>query len=260
MNVNVAFSDQDIAALSKTIAAEVIKQSVISTPVAFPSPSLGTLYVEGDWKNLLDRWSITCSPETMTGSNVSNNASIKFLAPNILRFQTYNVAKVGTAGARLLLGKNRSWGDNKSWFGKTVEFFNLRSFPVLIPNIYGNGGWQIAGWQFKNSAAAGANPGMAMCIEVIDGKMHYWLQGNKLEVVRKDNFPAIPIGEIIATRLLVHFDSDPLKGWMRLEYANDSLEVKGANMAPDGGVGVYNTLYGMFDGIMDDLRTVVTVL
>lgn len=234
------------------------------TPPPSPTPVLKPLVDAADWvKELNTRWSITCSPETVTGSNVSKNASVTALWDTLI-FSLRDVKAVGQAGARLLYDprKLRTWDGLKDCYGHTVEFLNTWNFPAEIANYYGDGGFESAGWQFKADATPGANASMAMNLHTFRGVgMRWWLQSNSFAArAEDDTFPVIPVGVDVETRLLVHFDSDPAKGWMQLEYAGKTLRVTGTNMAANGICGAYLCLYGNADGVMLVKRTVITVL
>ncbi len=216
------------------------------------------------------------------GSGLSKNASIAASGDHLL-FTLKNVATVGTAGARLLIdpAKLKTWDGLSrlicalqgtplsvaALIGRTLVFENTWNIPTEIPNYYGDSGFMSLGWQFKNDASAGAPAGMAMNLHTfrpadspVPG-MRWWLQANDWDTRGEDDtFPIIPVGVDVKTKLTVHFDSDPAKGWMQLDYAGKSLKIVGANCAPDGGCGAYMCLYGTVDATLFCRAASITLL
>lgn len=261
----------------------------VPTPLPTPvpsgeQPSAGiVLFASKDWT--VDHpatWHATCSPEITTGSNTSLYATVTPQAADELVFalKGFRAAGFSQSGARDLLDPRqlRTW-DGLSWLickalgipfavkeliGNTIEFFDVWNCPAFIPNFYGDGGFQCFAWQFKNDARANANAGMAVNVHTFkdqNNAMRFWLQTNDWALHAQDDlFPIIPIGQDYVTRLTVRFDSDPAKGSMKLDFLGKSLQVMGANCAPDGGCGPYKANYGVAEGVLISRRTVITLL
>lgn len=223
-------------------------------PAPTPAPDTSAVVFEmTDWtQDFPAAWFETSSPETTPGSNVSTSARVDVWDAQTLAFEVDKLSTVPEAGARALYDptRKRSWL-HPDWYDRTVEFINTWEFPQKIERNYGDGGWLQAGWQFKGDPSAGARASMAMLVQVYpDGGMRWYLNSETSDVVADSNFPIIPVGVPVETRLLVHFHDDPLKGWMQLEYAGATLKVTGANMSAKFESGAYLNLYGTVNGVM----------
>lgn len=266
--------------------APVPTQTPTPTPVPVPAPvpipaSNVPLLQSGNWNTeLATRRGIVCSPETVAGSGESTYANIVAGVDRV----TFTVLDPATApdhqaGARLSVDPRqlKTW-DGLSYLicqalqkpfavgelkGHTLEFLDTWEFPGEIPLYYGDGaGWMSAGWQFKANSSAGAMASMAMNLHTFRGEgMRYWLQANDYaHRGQDDTFPLIPVGADVDTRLVVHFDSDPARGWMRLEYLSKTLSVFGANCAEDGSCGCYQCLYGTAPGVLLCKSSTITLI
>lgn len=255
--------------------------------ITFPNneiPSRGkVLFASKDWKIDHDKmWHATCSPEIPGKPDVSLYASVTPRATNDLLFKLngFKAAGFTQSGARDLFDPRqlRTW-DGLSWqicqalgipfdpmalIGKDIEFFDVWNCPAVVPNFYGDNGFQCFGWQFKNDPKANANAGMAVNVHTFKDQgntMRLWLQSNDWDHhAEDDKSPAIPVGQDYVTRLTTHFDSDPTKGSMKLDFLGKNLQVTGSNCAPNGGCGAYKANYGMAECALISLNTIITLL